>query len=57
MAYEKTQANNLVNKLLMWIGQDQVNLQWADFKNIKTTKQELHQEYFCFLDEQFYFDQ
>ena len=27
------------------------------FKNKKTPKQELHQEYFCFLDEQFYFDQ
>ena len=29
----------------------------ADFKINITTKQESHQEYYCFLDEQFYFNQ
>jgi len=31
--------------------------QGADFKINKTTKQEYYQEYYCFLDDQFFFDQ
>ena len=33
------------------------SVQGADFKNNKTTKQESHQEYYCFLVVQFYLDQ
>ena len=29
----------------------------ADLKNNKTMKQESYQEYYCFLDDQFYCDQ
>ena len=32
-------------------------LQGADFKDNKTAKLEPHQEYYCFQDEQYHFDQ
>ena len=35
--------------------QNYLSLQGADLKNNKTTKQESHQEYYCFLAEQFLF--
>ena len=48
---------NLIVKFQFFFFTDLASCQGAAFKNNETTKQESHQEYYCFLEEQFYYDQ